>query len=180
MSSTILIISLTPVIIAFLVVIYGFLFSYFSFKLVSNSATPEFPTHNPRKLRKAISFLVGMPGIFWSGVRLTIGEAGGFYTMRDPVPIARIEGIEGAARLECILDSSGDIILILPIFELENLRVSDQVGELIQPITPLKTAQLIHTMISEYIQHSGGEEILEDVLEDIATFQSKHENSTSN
>lgn len=175
MRTTILIISFTPAILAFITIIFGFLFSFFIFKYIPNSATPEFPTHRPRKFRKAISFLAGIPGIFWAGIKLTIGEAGGYYTMREPVPIARIEGIEGAARIECEIDSSGSITRITPTFESEEIVPSENLGALTELITPLNTAKMIRQMIQEYVSHRGGEEILEDVLEEIDTFLSKYD-----
>ncbi len=170
-----LIIGFTPIILSLFTMIFGLLFSYFAFKIIPNSATLEFPTHRPHRLRKTNSFLAHLPGIFWSGVRLTLGEAGGFYTIRSPIPVGRIEGIEGAARIECELDSSGNLTRMIPIFESEEIVPSEQIRDLIAPITPTKTSQLIRLMILEYIHHSGGEEMLEDVLEDIDTFLSKHE-----
>jgi len=175
MRSVVLIIQMTPILIALLVIVFGLLFSFFMFKYIPNSATPEFPSHQPHRLKKSISFLIGIPGIFWAGVRLTIGEAGGFYTMRNPTPIARIEGIEGTARLECQLDPSGTISSIAPIFELENVKPSEEIVTIPAPVTPVRATHLVRSMIQEYIQHSGGEEILEDVLEDIDTFLRKHE-----
>jgi hypothetical protein len=145
------------------------------FKAIPNTASKEFPKLHPRRFKNSISFLSKLPGIFWAGVRVTIGESGGYYTMRNPVSIARIEGIEGSARLECELDTSGNILLIRPIFELEGLSDATHFAELIQPITTLSTVSLIQEMIHTYIEHSGGEEILEEVLEDILTFQAKHQ-----
>lgn len=177
-----LVIGATPIILAFFTIVFGLLFSYFTFKLIPNSATPEFPTHQPRRFRKTISFLAHSPGIFWSGVRLTLGEAGGFYTIRSPIPVARIEGIEGAARIEGEIDSSGNLTRIIPVFESDGIVPSEKIVDIVEPITPTKTAQLVRLMIQEYIRHSGGEEILDDVLEDIGTFLSKHESmdDTSN
>jgi len=170
-----LVIGATPIIMALFTIIFGLLFSYFSFKLIPNSATPEFPTHQPRRFRKAISFLAHSPGIFWSGVRLTLGEAGGFYTIRSPIPVARIEGIEGAARIEGEINSSGNLTRIIPVFESDGIIPSEKIGDIVEPITPTKIAQLVRLMIQEYMHHSGGEEILDDVLEDIDIFLSKHE-----
>jgi len=175
MRTNILIISLTPAILALISLIFGFLVSYFIFKLVPNSVTPEFPTHQSRKLRKAISFLIGLPGIFWAGVKLTIGEADGYYTLRNPIPIARIEGIEGAARIECEIDSSGNITRIIPSFESEEITPLKQLDVLCEPITPVTTAKLIRLMIQEYLRYRGGEEILDDVLDDIGSFLSKYD-----
>jgi len=175
MSTNLLIISFTPAILSLISIIFGFLFSYFIFKLLPNSVPPEFPTYQPRKFRKAISFLIGLPGIFWVGVKLTIGEADGYYTLRNPIPIARIEGIEGAARIECEIDSSGNITRIIPSFESEEITPSKQLDALCEPITPVTTAKLIRLMIQEYLRHRGGEEILDDVLDDIGSFLSKYD-----
>ncbi|MCK5266494.1 MAG: hypothetical protein KAR03_12865, partial [Candidatus Thorarchaeota archaeon] len=182
MRTNILVIGATPIILALFTIIFGLLFSYFTFKIIPNSATPEFPTHRPRRFRKAISFLAHSPGIFWSGVRLTLGEVGGFYTIRSPIPVARIEGIEGAARIEGEIDSSGNLTRIIPVFESDGIVPSEKIGDIIAPITPIKTVQLVRLMIREYIRHRGGEEILDDVLEDIDTFLSKHKSidDTSN
>jgi len=177
-----LVIGATPIIIALFTIIFGLLFSYFAFKLIPNSATPEFPTHQPRRFRKAILFLAHSPGIFWSGVRLTLGECGGFYTIRSPIPVARIEGIEGAARIEGEIDSSGNLIHIIPVFESDGIARSEKIGDIIEPITSIKTAQLVRLIIHEYMRQSGGEDILDDVLEDIDTFLNKHKpiDDTSN
>jgi len=182
MSTNVLVIGATPIILAFFTIVFGLLFSYFIFKLIPNSATPEFPTHQPRRFTKAISFLAHSPGIFWSGVRLTIGESGGFYTIRSPIPVARIEGIEGAARIEGEIDSSGNLTRIIPVLESDGIDPSEKIGDIVEPITTIKTAQLVRLMIIEYIRHSGGEEILDDVLEDVDTFLSKHKpiDDTSN
>jgi len=181
MQTNSLIISMSPIILALLAMIFGFLFSYFAFKIIPNSATPEFPSHQPRRFRKTISFLAHLPGIFWAGVKLTIGEAGGFYTIRSPTPVARIEGIEGVAKLECELDSSSNLIRINPIFESEDIIPSEQIRAITSPITPTKASQMVRLMIIEYISHSGGEEILDDVLEDIDTYLSKQSiDDTSN
>lgn len=175
MRTTVLIIQMTPLLIALLVIVFGLLFSFFIFKYFPNSATPEFPSHQSRKLQKPIQFLIGIPGIFWAGVRLTIGEASGFYTMRNPISIARIEGIEGIARLECNLDQSGAISSIVAVIEMENFKPSSEFLPVTAPITPVKTAHLVRLVIQEYIQHSGEGEILEDIIADINTFLRKYE-----
>jgi hypothetical protein len=175
MRTTVLIIQMTPILVALLTIVYGLLFSFFIFKYMPNEATPEFPFHNSRVLQKSIRFLTGIPGIFWVGVQLTIGESGGFYTLRNPISIARIEGIEGVARLECHIDQSGVISSIVPVFEMENLKKTEKLLPINRPITDVKAAHLVRSMIQEYIRQSGGEEILEDVIEDIDIFLRKHE-----
>ena len=175
MGMGLLMISLTPILLCLIAVTFGMFFSYFVFKFIPNSAAREFPTHHPSKLRKAIHCLTSIPGIFWAGVRLSIGESHGFYTLRNPIPIARIEGIEGVARLECNVNNSGTIIRIVPILEIDTLSESDQVREINHSINPQNIAHLVRSVIELYIKQSGGEELLEDVLEDIDTFLSKNE-----
>lgn len=166
---------MTPIITALFVIVFGLLYSYFIFKLIPNSATSEFPSHKPRRFRRAISFLVGIPGTFWVGIRLIIGESGGLYTIREPLPVARIEGIEGIARIECQIDSSGNITRLVPVFELDNFKPTKELEDIDEPITPVKSVQLVRLMIQEYIRHSGGEEILDDVIDDIDTYLAKHQ-----
>jgi len=94
--------------------------------------------------------------------------------MRKPVPIARIEGIEGAARIECEVDTSGNIARIIPFFESDEITPSKQLGAITDHITPVNTAKLVRLMIHEYLSHRGGEEVLDDVLEEIDSFLMKH------
>jgi hypothetical protein len=178
MRSVLLIIQITPVFVALCVVVFGILYSYFTFKFIPNSATPEFPTYNPRLLKDAILFLTDIPGIFWSGVRLTIGESGGYYTIRNPIPVARIEGIEGVARIECALNTRNRISNVTPIFEMEGMKGSDKLESITAPVTPLQSTHLIKSMIEVYLENSGGEELLDDVLEDIDTYLRKHDSTS--
>lgn len=178
MRSVLLIIQITPVFVALCVVGFGLLYSFFVFKFIPNSATPEFPTYSLRLLKDAILFLTGIPGIFWAGVRLTIGESDGYYTIRDPIPVARIEGIEGVARIECALDIRNRISSLTPILEMEGIKESDKLKAITAPVTPLQSARLVKTMIEVYLKNSGGEELLDDVLEDIDAFLRKHESTS--
>jgi len=177
MRSMLLIIQITPIFFALCVVVFGLIYSFFVFKFIPNSATPEFPSHKPRKLKEAISFLAKIPGIYWAGVRLTIGESGGYYTIRNPIPVGRIEGIEGAARIECALDSRNKITSLTPIFELEDFNESKKLVAITEPITPLQTTRLVKSMLEIYLEHSGGEELLDDVIDDIDTFIKRHDST---
>lgn len=179
MRSVLLIIQMTPVIVAFCVIVFGLLYSFLIFKYIPNSATPEFPLYSPRKMKPAVLFLSGIPGIFWAGIRLTIGEAGGYYTIRDPIPVCRIEGIEGVARIECALDKRNEITSISPIIEMEDFKKSDKFKDVTSPITLLQVTHLVKSIIEAYIEQAGGEELLHDVLEDIDTFLRKHDSINS-
>jgi hypothetical protein len=173
--SIVWVIAASPLILALLTIIFGLLFSYFMFKILPNHSSAEFPPIASRRFRKAIPFLVHIPGIFWAGIRLKIGESGGYYTMRDPIPVARIEGIEGIARIEGEIDSSDNLSRIIPIFESDDFIPSEPIKEITAPITPVRVTSLIRLMIQEYIHNRGGGEILEDVIEDIDSFLGRQE-----
>jgi hypothetical protein len=177
MRSTILLISLTPIIIAVFLVIFGLLFFYLVFKFIPNSATPEFPTYKPLAFRESVRFLAHIPGIYWSGVRLMIGEAGGFYTLRDPHPVARIEGIEGAVRVDCNVLETGSILSMATLFDSENPQESTQIGRIKAPITMLDAAYLIRNTLDTYIKLRGSGDLLEDVLEEVNEYLDKHSDS---
>ncbi|MFX1484860.1 MAG: hypothetical protein ACFFCP_16910, partial [Promethearchaeota archaeon] len=94
MRTTYPVIAATPVVFGLLVVLAIILFANVSFKYLSNEATPHFPYHNPRKFRGYVEMMDKSPGISWSGVHITIGWSGGYFTISKPKPIARIEEIE--------------------------------------------------------------------------------------
>ncbi len=170
-----IVIALTPIILAVFLVVFCLFFSYLVFKFLPNSATPEFPTYNPNTFQKSVRFLSHLPGIYWSGVRLTIGEAGGFYTIREPHPVARIEGIEGAARIDCAVDNRGSISNMVALFESENNQESSTITRIEAPISTLGTVHLIRKTLEMYIKSREDEDLLEDVLQEIDSFLGKHD-----
>jgi hypothetical protein len=175
MRSTILLISLTPVILAAVLVVFGILFSYLLFKFIPNSTTQQFPSYRPRIFRKSIRFLAQMPGIYWCGIRLNIGELGGYYTIGSPHPVARIEGIEGAARIDCSVDVTGSISSIVALLDSDTSLEPIIVGKVTAPITATSVALLIRKILDTYIEKRGGEDVLDEVLEEINMYLEKHE-----
>ncbi|TFG33194.1 hypothetical protein EU527_08580 [Candidatus Thorarchaeota archaeon] len=164
------IIGLTPLILALMVMLFGLVVGIAIFKAIPNSATKEFPTHDSKKHRKTVQFLFSLPGIFWSGIRVNIGEDRGFYTIRDPTPIARIEGIESVAWMECLEYSRQGTSIIRSLLE---TGLSDEpilVGEIALPTNSVMIVELIKKTVMLYIEYSEDVELLEEVLEDITTF----------
>jgi hypothetical protein len=170
-----LVISLTPIVIAVFLVLFGIFFTYFIFRLSSNPASSEFPTHNPRLLRNSVGLLTHLPGIFWAGVRTTLGEAGGYYTIQKPYPVARIEGIEGAARLDCFTDEKGLLSEVIALFETESSEESKIIDKTQAPITALDIVKLIKRVLEEYINTRGGEDLLEDALGEVKAYLIIHD-----
>jgi hypothetical protein len=175
MRSTMLLISLTPIILAAILVVFGILFSYLLFRFIPNSTTQQFPNYRPRIFRKSIRFLAQMPGIYWCGIRLNIGELNGYYTIRSPHPVARIEGIEGAARIDCSVDAAGSISSIVALLDSDTSHEPTIVGKATAPITATNVALLIRKILDTYIEKRGGEDVLDEVLEEINMYLEKHE-----
>lgn len=170
MQTNSLVISLTPVILALLVMFFGFAFGLALFKAMPNSATNEFPYHRPRRYRKKVRFLLSLPGVFWSGIRMIIGEDRGFYTIRNPLSIARIEGLEGVAWIEWNENSTGTTSTICSLLQINSSEEPLVVGELIMPTTKFSIVELIKKTMLLYIEHKGTEELLDDILEDIDNY----------
>lgn len=167
MRTDFVIISFVPLFVAIMLVIFGLFFSYLIFKLIPNSATPEFPHHDAHRLKRTVEFLSLLPGIFWSGVRLQIGESGGFYTLQNPQPIARVEGIESAARIECKINRNGQLQTMISVLESSDDEEPVPLETISEPITPIDATKLVKDTLLAYIKQHGGEEILQEVLEEV-------------
>jgi len=170
MRASLLVLLMTPVAIALLLVMFGSFYAFLIFKLAPNSATDEFPTHKPQVFKSSVGLLSHLPGIYWSGVRVAIGESGGFYTLRNPCAVARIEGIEGAARIECVVDEAGGISSMSSLLESEKPDSPLIVGKVDAPLTITNAAQLIRKTLEVYIESRGGEDILGEVLQEVDAF----------
>lgn len=170
MRTTLHLIAATPVIFGLLVLLFGIVFANFTFKYIPNEATRHFPYLNPFPLRKVVRLMEQAPGISWAGVHTTIGEAGGYFTVREPQPVAHIEDIESAARIECQLSDSGDLVRVVSILQLEGAKESVVADESPDHFTPYLTAQIVQKTLVAYIEARGERELLEEVLEDVENY----------
>ena len=164
------IIGLSPIIIALLVVGFSLFAGIAIFEAIPNSVTDELPVHNPHKFNKIIQFLSSLPGISWCGIRMDLGEDRGYYTIRNPIPVARIEGIESIAWLECKTNSNDLLTSISSCLEKGESKEPEVIGELKVPTPALPVVELIRKTILSYIDRSENNEFLEEVLEEIDTF----------
>ncbi|MHA1943491.1 MAG: hypothetical protein ACW96M_03750 [Candidatus Thorarchaeota archaeon] len=170
MRTTIYLIAATPVIFGLLVLLFGIVFANITFKYIPNAATPHFPYLKPGPLRKVVRLIEQAPGISWTGVHTTIGEAGGYFTVREPRPLARIEDIESVARIECDLSDSGDLVRVVSVLQLEGTNETILVDESLDQITPFLTAQIVQKTLLAYVEARGESELLEEVLEDVEDY----------
>ncbi len=170
MNTTIYLIAATPVIFGLLVLLFGIVFANITFKYIPNAATPHFPYLKPDPLRKIVRLIEQAPGISWAGVHTSIGEARGYFTVREPQPLARIEDIESVARIECKLSDSGDLVRVVSILQLEGTDETILVDESLVQITPYLIAQIVQKTLLAYVEARGESELLEEVLEDVENY----------
>ncbi len=164
------VISLTPSIIAILVILFGLGFSAAIFKMLPTSATSEFPIYNPRKYLKITQSFCLLPGIFWCGIRANIGESAGLYTVRDPTPVARIEGIESVGWLECKTDAKGNPLIYQAILASESDHEPIVINSIPSFLNSLEATELIKKTIELYIERHSESDVLQDIIEEIDIF----------
>jgi hypothetical protein len=157
-----------PHVFAFLLLVFGLGVLRTVYLAVPNDATSVFPVIKPDPLRAAVDLLEDTVGVSWAGVRLSIGESSGYYTLESPRAIGRIEGIESSAWIEVQTDKagtpasarakltfdSGDLDLIGPPFD-RRASLHD----------PLK--ELVVKCIEEYVKAKGRDEILDELMEEL-------------
>ncbi|MFW9964138.1 MAG: hypothetical protein ACFFCX_11265 [Candidatus Sifarchaeia archaeon] len=170
MRTTILLIAMTPVIFGFIVLLFGLLLSSIMFKFIPNDVTPYFPLVSGRSMRPWIALMQKTPGISWAGVSLTLGEAAGYYTIRNVVPIARIEGIESAALIKGMLNESGHVSNFITSLKLNDSDMTEVTRESSDDISPRKLTEMVYHTIKTYINATSADDILDEVLDEITHF----------
>jgi len=170
MRTTIFLIAATPAIFGLLISIFGLVSSSIMFKFIPNDATPLFPSMSEKILRPSIEIMESVPGISWTGVSVLLGEAFGYYTIREATPVCRIEGIESVAKIQCKLDESNHFSKLSSILTLDDSDAPKIIGETSGEITAKKIAELVLKTLLTYTEAKGADELLDEVLEDVTLF----------
>ncbi len=170
MRTTFYLIAATPIIFGLLLLLFGVVFTNLIFKYIPNDSTPHFPYQQTSPLNKVVRLIEQSPGISWVGVHIIIGEAGGYFTIREPKPVARIEDIESAARIECQLYDPESQFRVRSLLQLEGSGESVVVDISPDQLTPYLVAQIVQKTILAYIEARGGSELLDEVLNDLDTY----------
>lgn len=168
--TTFLLIAATPILFGLVVLFYGLVCSSIVFKSVPNETTPHFPIILTKTISPTIQKLQRAAGISWTGVSLTLGEASGFYTIRNVLPLSRIEGIESVATLRAKIDDDGEVSKIESILILDESGSPIVVGEVEASASPRQITELVQKTLNEYIEAKGEDELLDEVLEDVNHF----------
>lgn len=170
MRTTFLLIAATPVIFGFLVLIIGLVCSSIIFKFIPNDTISQFSVVSEKSLRPSIKMMEMTPGTSWTGVSVMLGEAFGYYTIRDATPVARIEGIESVAKIHGILDESDHVSKLVSLLTLDDSDTPKVIGETSGELNPTQIAELVLRTLLAYTETKGADELLDEVLEDVTLF----------
>ena len=110
---------------------------------------------------------------------MTLGEASGYYTIRDVNPISRIEGIESVAKIQSSIDEYGNVSKIVSYLYLDDVDEPKVIAELTGEITHRQLAEIVQKTLHSYIEARGEDEILDEVLEEITHFLNQFDDSDS-
>lgn len=170
MRTTIILIAATPVIFGFFILIFGLVNSSIIFKFIPNEATLHFPVVPEKILRPSIRIMQTTSGISWAGVSVLLGEASGYYTVRKPTPISRIEGIESAAKIHCIIDEFGNVSKVVSTLSLDDSDTLNIISEASGEISHKQITEIVYKTLQAYIKARGPDEFLDEVLEEVTSF----------
>ncbi len=161
-------IAIAPYLFGFLLLPFGLMAGRTVYMAAPNDASIEFPWVSWKRIWRPIELLEETSGLSWAGVRLTIGEAGGYFTVRNPRAIGRIEGIESSAWIEVEVDESGR-----PIDAVARVALSSHERELRPPrpatgeLARHDLEDLVRTCFREYVSDRGSDEMLDGIMEDL-------------
>jgi len=167
MRTTLILIAASPFIFSFIVLLYGLVYSSVIFKLIPNEASPHFPLISERLLRSSVELLQKVPGVSWTGIRMSIGEASGYYTIRNTMPASRIEGIESVSLIRGVIDESGHLSSFVSTLHLDESDSSKLIDEIPRNSSIKQLTELVYKTLQIYIDTKGTDEVLDEVLEEV-------------
>jgi hypothetical protein len=168
LSLSVLLAPYVPYLFGALVLVYGLTLTVFLHRVAKNEASDDFPLHSTSPIRDAIQILSRLPGVSWTGVRLSIGEAGGYYTVRGPTPMARLEAIEGSVKIEMKLDDLG-----LPSAGSATVAGGNQNEDKNKVVRLDPTGiidqltNLVRWSVTTYVDEHGSNEFVEELMDDL-------------
>lgn len=162
------VIGIAPYLFGFLLLPFGLLAGRAVYMAAPNDASIEFPSIASRHIWRAVELLEVASGLSWAGLRLTIGEAAGYFTVRNPRAVGRIEGIESSAWIEVVVDEKGHPIdaaarVTLSSREQEIRRPTPATGELVRG----ELEDIIRACLRTYVSDRGSDELLDGIMEDL-------------
>jgi hypothetical protein len=172
MRTVLTLIAVTPVIFGLFVLLFGLVCASIVFKIMPNEATPHFPTVSVKRLHPMIELMHKSPGLSWVGVKLILGEASGYYSIRSVSPVARIEGIESAAMIQGDPDEEGNISKLSATIVLDESGSQKVTEHSNTEISTRLITELVLRLLETYIKEKGEEEFLDEVIEEVKAYLS--------
>jgi len=151
-----------PYIFGGAIVIFGLALALAVYAFASNEASEHFQFIKPKVLKNAIISFEDTLGISWVGIKITIGEADGYFTIRSPRIVARIEEIESAIEIIGEVDESGKITQVYANFQTVSLQSESETFTRVYT-NPSDILEIVKESLNHYILSSGTNELLDDL-----------------
>ncbi|RLI49892.1 MAG: hypothetical protein DRO73_04965 [Candidatus Thorarchaeota archaeon] len=151
-----------PLVFGVLVIVYGLIVSRFAYQVIPTAASDALSFTPVSSLKHGVRLLSHNPAISWWGVRVRIGEHGGYFTLRDATPLGRIEGIEADAEVEIQMDGSQPALARARIVSTGEVFETD-IGE--NPAEALR--ETLVRAVTAYAKSCGDASIIADAVSDL-------------
>lgn len=164
-----------PHVFGFTLMAFGLIVVRVVYLWIPNDASPSFPVVRARQLDATTLFVVLLRktvGISWAGVKLSIGESSGYYTLRTPKAVGRIEGIESSAWIEISVDKSGEHTAIVAKIAIDSGEL-EFAAPVLEHGVSIRGAlnELVRKCVAEYVKAKGTDEILDDLMTELGMSQ---------
>ncbi len=162
----ILLLAFIPYSFGFLLLLYGIFLTLSFYSVTPTDAGIHFPYTPPSVLKDAIRLFEQVLGISWIGIKITLGEAGGYFTIRSPRIVARIEEIESAIEIIGDVDGQGRLKRISS--RSNSVQSSDSEEVISKDYTmPDDILDIVRESVISYIRTSGSIELLEELIDEL-------------
>jgi hypothetical protein len=161
------------------ILLFGLVTAVLLYQRTSSPAGKEFPLHRPNQFTAIINQLNRTPGVSWAGIEIQIGEAMGYYTIRDPKAVARIEGIEGVAKIEVKLNKDGEAVSAISDVQFEDSAQERKLEVEFNQVGGIEVGlqMLTRWTLEAYVTEMGSNEILDEILAEVPSIESKRHSS---
>ncbi len=171
---------LSPYFFALLLIVLGLTSTQLFYQITPNSATRHFRYLSPRKLRRVRGLLDEIPALSWKGVVVDICEAGGFYSIRDPVVAGRIRGMEAAALVTVETDHQCRPVLAKSKLKAHGDRPEVNLGRNLHPPEYLAEFKaLVVDTILKYLEGVEDASLVSDSLIELGALAEEQEEGDS-
>ncbi len=154
-----------PQLFGLLTILLGILYTSLFFAIIPGPLNHEFPLYPHKPIRRGLRLLSDIPALSWIGVCVRIGYWSGYYTIREPLLAAKIEGLESVATLLCSVTQDGAISYAWVHNEMEH-EGFPKIPKKARP-TSDDIIDMVREVVKWYSLVSPENEVLDDVMFDL-------------